>query len=1073
MIALVLLPLATMASPSHAFEEQPATRIANLLAETPIERVEVSPDHVDLVGRHAYSQLLLTAHLEGGLRVDVTRSMELESIPACVELDGRGLLRPVHDGEGQLRLKVSGVTVEIPIRVSGQGSDPDPSFVRDVMPRLSRLGCNLGTCHGADKGKNGFKLSLRGYDPSFDHAALTDDLSGRRFDRVDPERSLFLLKPIGEVPHEGGQRLQAGTSDYDLLRDWIASGAGFDRGAPRVTSIRMEPESPTIPVAELSQQFAVIATYSDGSERDVTAHAFFEASDIEVTDVSDSGLVTALRRGESAILARYEGQYAATTMVVMGDRSGFEWREVESFNWIDDLVHEKLQRVKTSSGEVCTDEEFLRRIHLDLTGRPPSPRQTRTFLLDGRDSRLKREEVIDRLIGSAEFVEYWTNKWCDLLQVNPKFLGKEGASRARDWIRASVASNQPYDEFVSQILTATGSTLENPAGAYYRVLREPDLAMENTTQLFLGVRFNCNKCHDHPFERWTQDQHWELAGFFAQIKLEAVQGNRNEERIQDGTAGAVTSPRTNASVTPSFPYTTGAEGPTDAPLRAQLATWLTARENPYFARSYTNRVWSYLLGRGLIEPVDDIRASNPPSNPALLDRLTEQFISTGFDTRDLIRTICRSRTYQLSVASDSWNDDDELNYSHAMARRLPAEVLFDALHAATGSRPRLPGQRIGTSASELADPSVETRDGFLGLFGRPPRESACECERGDGLSLGQALSLVNGPTVAEAISDPQNSLSDLAEVVTSPEQLLEELYLSFLCRFPTAEEIDALAPSLDPRRSENRLALDPQGLEVFDQRFESWLKTNERPAWLPTAVRSARSSGGATLSIGTDGSILVSGENPEQETTTLVIWTEAQKIGGIRIEMLPHPDLPGSGSGRSENGNFVLSEFTAVTVPAEDLSATRSLEFPRATASFSQQGWAIGGSVDGKRETGWAVMPRLSERHEAVFALAEPLETPGGAVLVVTLEQHHGKLHTLGQFRISVTEAQGPAASALPAPVLAALETPRNQRTPEQVETLVAHLLGTDADLRKRIRLAATRDLAWALANSPGFLFNR
>jgi len=1055
--------------------------LAGLLATSPeppagarTVRLEAFPERVRIDDRYGYAQLVVLAHRADGQVVDVTRAARIGELPPSLALDERRLARPLADGAGELRIAWEGLETLVPVEVRGQDDERrSPSFLQDVEPRLSRLGCNLGTCHGADKGKNGFKLSLRGYDPAFDHAALTDDLSGRRFDRVAPEESLFLLKPTGRVPHAGGQRTEDGSRDYELLRDWVAGGAQLDLDAPAVTGIRIVPEQPTIPGPGDAQQFAVLARYADGSERDVSAHAFYESSDIEVATVDERGLLSALRRGETALLARYEGRYAATRTVVMGDRAGWEWPAVEPVNWIDELVFEKLRQVRTTPAAPCSDEEFLRRVHLDLVGLPPTPREVRTFLLDRRDSHAKREELIDRLIGSAAFVEHWTNKWCDLLQVNPKFLGPRGAERLRDWVRAAVASNQPYDELVREVLTASGSTLENPPAAYFRVLREPDVAMENTTQLFLGVRFNCNKCHDHPFERWTQDQHWELAAFFADVQRLAVEGSMDEERIADGTGGTVANPRSGKPAAARFPYEHAGDVPVDAPQRARLAAWLTAPENPYFARSYVNRLWSYFLGVGLIEPVDDIRASNPPSNPALLERLTQEFVTGGFDVRSLMRTICRSRTYQQSIATDRWNADDGINFSHALPRRLPAEVLFDALHQATGSRARLPGQRAGTYAMELADPSVEARDGFLALFGRPARESACECERASGVSLGQALSLVNGPTVAEAIHDPHNALADLVAAESDPARLVEELYLSFLCRFPSADEARDLAPALDGADPVNRAALAPAEHERFEQRAAEWLAANVLPEWSTPRVLSARSSAGATWTPQADGSLLAGGATPERDTTTVVLWTPAERLTGLRLEALPDPSLPGQGPGRAENGNFVLSAVAAVLVPAGGPEQGGPLAFGGATADFTQGGFDPLGVLDGEPTTGWAVMPAFGARHELVLHLAEPRATPGGATLIVTLEQPYGGRHTLGRLRLSVTSSAEPRASALPEDVQAALRAAPEARTDEQSERLRRAYLASDADMRSAIRLAATRDLAWALVNSPGFLFNR
>jgi hypothetical protein len=767
-----------------------------------VATLKAFPAEISLKDRFSYAQVIVTAELVTGEQLDVTRIAKTEAVDGVVQVAPSGRVRPVADGSGAVTFTLNGQSASVSVSVTGQTEKVDVSFVRDVMPVLSKAGCNAGTCHGAQQGKRGFSLSLRGYDPLFDHRALTDDLAARRTNRSAPDRSLMLQKPSGAAPHSGGVLFQPQDPYYQVLRAWIAGGVKLDLDRPRVSTLEIYPKDPIVPLPGMKQQMIVEATYTDGTVRDVTAEAFIESNNTETVEADASGVLTAVRRGEAAVLARYEGRYTATTLAVMGDRSGFAWQDVPESNYIDTLAYKKLRRVKSQPSGLATDAEFLRRVYLDLTGLPPTPETVRAFLADPRETRTKRDALIDDLVGSADYVEYWTNKWSDLLQVNRKFLGEKGAWAFRNWIRSSITTNMPYDEFVGTILTSKGSTYENPPSAYYKILRQPEDLTENTTQLFLGIRFSCNKCHDHPFERWTQGQYYDFAAYFAQVDYKkhpgtsVVRKRGNEpggdlalqEIVYDKRSGEVTHPRTGQVAAPHFPYEHGDESPESASRREQLAHWLTSNENPYFAKSYVNRIWSYLLGVGLIEPVDDLRASNPPTNPELLDALTEDFVSHGLDTRHLIRTICQSRVYQHSIATNEWNADDTLNYSHAYAKRLSAEMLYDAIHRTTGSQLKLPGVPVGFRSVELADTSDELDSGFLEQFGRPARESSCECERGSGMMLGPVMKLVNGPTIANAVADPNNRIAKAVAADDDNARVVEELFLAILNRFPTETE---------------------------------------------------------------------------------------------------------------------------------------------------------------------------------------------------------------------------------------------------------------------------------------------
>ena len=771
-------------------------------AEEEFAALELEPSRLELAHAEDGRRVLVVGVTKSGGRVDLTHSASFEA-PEGARVDAEGFIYPVAAGEWTVRVTAGGLTADLPVTAAGAERLP-VSFVRDAVPAINRIGCSAGTCHGAAKGKNGFRLSLRGYDHAFDYESLVQDISGRRFDRAFPEESLLLLKPTGSVPHKGGQVMEKGGRHYETLRRWIAEGARSDvgRSAP-VERLEALPESLELPGEGAAQQMLVIAHYADGTTRDVTRDAVYSSSAVDVAEASKSGLVTALRRGESAILIRYEGAYATNELIVMGDRSGFEWVEPEEYNYVDAHIHNKLKRMKIQPSEVCTDAEFIRRAYLDLTGLPPSPEETRAFLADEAPSREKRAALAESLIGSEEYVQRWTHKWADLLQCNSKFLGQKGVWLFRSWIEESIARNKPYDAFVRELLTAEGSVYENPAASYYRISQDSEAAVENTTQLFLGVRFSCNKCHDHPFERWTQNQYFQLAAYFSDVARKGSRLPGDQVVYTSLNPSPVLHPKTQAPVDPAVPF--GEAAGEHGNLREALADWMTSAENPLFARSAVNRVWSYFMGRGIIEPVDDLRTSNPPSNRELLDALTEEFVRSGFDMRQLMRTIVNSRTYQLSVKTNRWNENDDRNFSRCMPKRLTAEQMLDAISAATGSRPKFPGLPDGFRAAQLPDSRVES-GGFLKLFGRPERETVCECERTDEVSLAHAMNLINGSTIGDALIDPKGRIASLAKA--SDRALVEELYLAALCRYPREEELSSSLAHLSGAASRQEGAQD-------------------------------------------------------------------------------------------------------------------------------------------------------------------------------------------------------------------------------------------------------------------------
>ena len=1167
-----------------------------------IASIEILPTAITLAGRNDYNQMLVTARLASGDSIDITRMAQFSASSKAFEVSLNGLVRPIKDGTGQIKITFSGKSLTVPVTISGTAGEAAVNFIRDVNPILSKLGCNQGTCHGAKDGRNGFKLSLRGYDPIYDVRAFTDDLASRRVNLASPDDSLMLLKASGAVPHVGGQLVKPGDLYYNVIRNWIANGAKLDLSASRVASIELFPKNPVVQQIGSKQQIRVIATYADGRKRDVSAEAFLESGNMDIIK-SENGLVTVLRRGEAPVLARFEGAYAATTITAMGDRTGFAWQQPPANNKIDGFVAAKWQRMKILPSELCTDDEFLRRVHLDLTGLPPTADAVRAFLADPRESRAKRDEVIDRLVGSEPYIEHWANKWADLLQVNSKFLGNEGAVAFRKWIHDEVSRNTPYDQFAKKILTATGSNKEQPQAAYYKILRTPVDTMENTTHLFLATRFNCNKCHDHPFERWTQDQYYETAAFFAQVglKKDPASGDKNiggtavegakplYEIVEDLKAGDIKHDRTGQISAPVFPFTAKFEAKADAPRRERLAAWITSPDNQYFARSYVNRLWGYLLGIGLIEPIDDIRAGNPATNPDLLDWLTQEFIQSNFNVQSLIKTICKSRTYQLSIKTHRWNDDDKINYSHATARRLPAEVLFDSIYFATGAASQIPGVAPGTRAAALADAAIKLPDGFLNNLGRPARESACECERGSGLQLGPVMALVSGPTVDAAISDPQNAIAKFTAAQTDNEKLVNELFLRILNRPATAIEtkkglaalaaiesehklvvaelaalektfapiiaqkesvrqaainqaqtnLNAYQKEIAPREAaldqqqKERLAAAEGALKNYDatiaDKLAAWeQKADKDTGWVALDPKELKSSFNAKLEKQKDLSIFVSGPNGKG-TYDITAETDLTGITAIKLEALTDARLGGNGPGRAPNGNFVLAELTLKAGPKAKPAEAKKVNLQNAKADFSQEKFAVKDTIDGQTtpNNGWAIFPKTGVDHMATFELTEPLSIAGGTALSFSLNHQYGdNMHTLGRFRLSVTTAKAPVGFGTPSAIATILALAPDKRDEKQKSALLAHFRETDAELKKlqiavgdakkpraadpklvslqgiltraseplpidpklrdqrrsgelstkqlaNQRLVAAQDLAWALINSPAFLFNR
>jgi len=666
------------------------------------------------------------------------------------------------------------------------------TFLRDIAPILNKTGCTSGPCHGAAKGKNGFKLSLRGYDPQFDYEALLYDLSGRRFNRADPGRSLMLAKPSQEIAHGGGLRLEKDSDYYKTIYIWIAQGVPFgDPAKDSVVEMRVEPKEIFMTKPGETAAVKVVVRYQDGAIKDVTRETSVESNIPDVASVDVKAAVKGERVGEATLLVRYQGKFSTLPVTVLNPKPGFEWKPLPQYNYIDQQIDTKLERLKIQPSPLADDAAFLRRVSLDLTGLLPTPEAVRAFVADPAPSRVKRSKMIDRLIASPAYVDHWTVKWGDLLQSSRKYLGEKGAYEFQQWIHDSVASNKPYDKLVRELLTSRGSSYDDPAANFFRVTREAKPTMEKTTQVFLGVRMVCAQCHDHPFERWTQNQYYQMAAFLSAVGLRAgyevgeeiVFDQRSDYDVKHPKDGHVVKPEFMVALNQPLPV------PTDQRRRDVLAQWLTSKENPFFAKAIVNRIWSYFFGKGIIDPVDDIRASNPATNAALLDALTNDVLNHNFDLQQLMRTVTNSRAYQASFITNEWNQKDGDNFSHAMPRRLSAEELMDAVSSAAGARPHFPDVPENTMAEQLVDPHIG-QEGFLDVFGRPPRESSCECERRSDFSLPQALNLVNGKTISEAVADPKGRVAKLVLSGKSDAAIVEELYLASFSRLPSEAESD-------------------------------------------------------------------------------------------------------------------------------------------------------------------------------------------------------------------------------------------------------------------------------------------
>jgi len=752
--------------------------------ELPATSIAVQPAEISLSGPRGVQQLIVTANADAATIHDVTDVAEYKSDDPAVATVESGVVKARGNGTTTVHVLRGGHAATVKVTVSSFEMPSPVSFNNEVLAALTKSGCNMGACHGSPSGKGGFRLSLRGYDPAVDLVTLRGEFFNRRSNVLSPDESLLLRKPLMEVAHGGGRRLHHGDPSHVVMREWIAESMKVDaEGTPELTRIELLPSPRVLRDGADRQQLMVNGHFSDGTVRDITSLTSFDSSDESIGMISPSGVVSRQGRGEATILARYLDKMSTTQLSFLTDRPEFQWPNPPEETKIDQLVFGKLKQLQIQPSELCSDTDFLRRATLDLTGRLPTLEESQQFLAD--QSPAKRAAVIDRLLLTDDHARFWSMKWSDLLRSNSKRITKTGVHKFRRWLFDVVKNDVPLDQFARELLTATGSTQQNAAAAYWKASRDEIDATETTAQLFLGIRIQCAKCHNHPFEKWTQDDYYGTAAAFARVGRKET-GLPDDEMIYVKAGGEVTQPRTGKTMKVRLLLEGDVDVPADQDRRVVFASWLTNNSNPFFAKSLANRIWGHVVGKGIVDPVDDFRDSNPPSNPALLSYLADELLKSGFSERHLIRTIMNSRVYQLSSQRNKYNSDDEIYFSHATTRMLTAEQLLDSICAVTGQSEEFAGMPAGTKAVELVEPPEGHK--FLQVFGQPQRELPCECERSTDSNLSQALQLINGPTVHNKLRSDAGSVHQWIASGKSDAEIIDLLYLTALSRPPLPEE---------------------------------------------------------------------------------------------------------------------------------------------------------------------------------------------------------------------------------------------------------------------------------------------
>lgn len=759
---------------------------ASIASAADVKSIAVYPADIKMNTKLARQGFVVLATRDDGVTLDVTKVASAKvAHPNLAKLEGTTLY-PVADGDTTLEIDYAGHKAAATVNVKEAAADRPISWHLDVMPVFMRAGCNTGSCHGAARGKDGFRLSLFGFDPRGDYDRTTREIGFRRINLAVPEESLLIEKSVGAVPHTGGKRFEPESEYNQTLLRWLRAGAPPDAGEPaRVTKLEIYPQQSVIEGQGTTQQFIARAIYSDGTTRDVTNLATFITSNDNSAPISVDGLVTAGARGEAYVMARFETHTIGAQVLVLPKDLQYTAPQVTG-NYIDQLVGEKLRKIRVLPSELCSDEEFLRRVSLDITGQLPTEEEYLAYMGDSAPD--KRAKLVDRLLQRKEFSEIWAMKWSELLMIRTtNQVSYKSMFLYSSWLTDQIARNVPLDQMVRDLLSATGGTFRSPATNYYQIENDTLKVAENVAQVFMGIRTQCAQCHNHPFDRWTMDDYYSFAAFFSQIGRKQSEDYR-ELIVFNSGGGDVRHLVGGRVMEPKF---LGGEKPDlkGRDRRAVMAEWLTAPENPYFATSVANRVWAHFFGRGIIEPVDDVRISNPPSNPELFAALGKKLVEYKYDFKQLVRDICNSQTYQRSTIRNPSNETDEKNFAHANVRRIFSEMMLDCISQITNTKDKFQGLPVGAHAVQIADGNTATY--FLTTFGRAKRETVCTCEVRTDPSLSQALHMLNGDTIASKIQQG-GVVKALIDSGKKPEQVIESLYIRSLARKPSPDELQKL-----------------------------------------------------------------------------------------------------------------------------------------------------------------------------------------------------------------------------------------------------------------------------------------